>query len=349
MRHRASPYRWPALSCLAILLSGCVQGPFTSPANVVLYDDRRAKPAAAATPSRRAPAVPVRHVVKTGDTVYAVASRYGVQTRTLIELNGLRAPYALRGGQRLKLPAPRRHVVRSGDTIYGVARKYGVAISTLVRLNGIKSPYTIVTGRELLLPVKLQTAARPSPRSVAVDRAGRGDALKARSEASTTRARRAAPKSPPRVRAAIPKPPARSGRNFLLPVRGKIVSRFGSQGKGLRNDGINIAAPMGTPVRAAENGIVVYSGNALLGFGNMVLIRHADGYMTAYAHNRSLDVKRGDVVRRGQVIAEVGRSGNVSTPQLHFEIRKGKTARNPARYLPSLAAALSDSLAKASG
>jgi murein DD-endopeptidase MepM/ murein hydrolase activator NlpD len=230
----------------------------------------------------------------------------------------------LRGGQKLRLPTPRRHIVQPGDTIYGVARKYDVAISTLVRLNRIKPPYTIVAGQKLRLPVKVQTAARPPAR----------------------RPGQAMSKAPARPRAVVPKPPPREGRNFLLPVRGVIVSKFGVQGKGLRNDGINIAAPLGTPVRAAEAGIVVYSGNALLGFGNMVLIRHADGFMTAYAHNRALRVARGDVVRRGQVIAEVGRTGNVSTPQLHFEVRKGKTAVNPARYIPSLSASLPDPFAQ---
>jgi murein DD-endopeptidase MepM/ murein hydrolase activator NlpD len=328
MRHKASPCRWIALSCLAALTMGCAQGPFTRPANIVLYEDRSAKAPPPATPSRRDSAIPARHVVKTGDTVYAVANRYRVSTRTLIELNGLRAPYVLRGGRELRLPAPRRHIVQPGDTIYGVARKYGVAISTLVRLNRIEPPYTIVAGRNLRLPVKVQTAATPVARPIAAPEKRPGE--------PAAQPRRAAPKPAARVRAAVPKPPPRAGRTFLLPVRGKIISKFGSQGKGLRNDGINIAAALGTPVRAAENGIVVYSGNALLGFGNMVLIRHADGFMTAYAHNRSLDVKRGDVVRRGQVIAEVGRSGNVSTPQLHFEVRKGKTAVNPALYLPSL-------------
>ncbi len=265
--------------------------------------------------------------------MYAVAKNYRVPIRTLIELNNLKAPFVLRGGQQLRLPAPRRHIVLPGDTIYGVARKFGVAISSLVRKNRIAPPYTIVAGRELLLPVRLQTAARPPARR----------ALKPAAP------RRAAPKPPARIRAAVPRPPPRAGRKFLLPVRGKIVLKFGPQGRGLRNDGVNIAAALGTPVRAAENGIVVYSGNALLGFGNMVLIRHADGYMTAYAHNRSLSVRRGDVVRRGQIIAKVGRTGNVSTPQLHFEVRKGKRAVNPARYFPSLAAISADTLAQSSG
>ena len=212
---------------------------------------------------------------------------------------------------------------------------------SLVRKNRIAPPYTIIAGRDLRLPVQLQVAAKPSTRPTA--------APDKRPGGSVARPKPTAPPAPARVRAAVPKPPPRAGRNFLLPVRGRIVSKFGSQGGGLRNDGINIAAPLGTPVRAAENGIVVYSGNALLGFGNMLLIRHADGFMTAYAHNRSLDVKRGDVVRRGQVIAEVGRTGNVSTPQLHFEVRKGKTAVNPARYLPNLVSALRDPRTQPSG
>ena len=117
-----------------------------------------------------------------------------------------------------------------------------------------------------------------------------------------------------------------------------MLSHFGSKGRGLRNDGVNIAAPRGTPVRAVENGIVVYSGNALLGFGNMVLLRHDNGLMTAYAHNEMVSVSRGDTVRRGQMIATVGSSGNVSAPQLHFEIRKGKRAIDPLKFLPALSA-----------
>ncbi len=338
-KRRASISRWAVLSCLTAVLAGCVQGPFTDPANIVLYEDRATKSSPHAGPSRRA-ATMARHVVKSGDTVHAVASRYRVPIRSLIELNGLRAPYTLRLGQKLRLPAPRRHIVQPGDTIYGVARKYGVAISSLVRLNRIKPPYTIVTGRKLRLPDRLQTAAIPPARRVQRNRP---------TGARVLRPGRPAAKAPARIRAAVPKPPPRSRRKFLLPVRGVVVSKFGAQGKGLRNDGINIAAPLGTPVRAAENGIVVYSGNALLGFGNMVLIRHADGFMTAYAHNRSLGVARGDVVRRGQVIAEVGRTGNVSTPQLHFEVRKGKKAVNPARYVHNLAASLPDTLAQSSG
>jgi murein DD-endopeptidase MepM/ murein hydrolase activator NlpD len=127
----------------------------------------------------------------------------------------------------------------------------------------------------------------------------------------------------------VPEPKAMSGRKFLLPVNGKLTARFGSVSNGLHNDGINIAAPRGTPVRAAQNGVVAYAGNELKGFGNLLLIRHANGWMTAYAHNDVLLVKRGDQVKRGQVIARVGSTGNVATPQLHFELRHNTEAVDP--------------------
>ncbi|MEX2201722.1 MAG: M23 family metallopeptidase, partial [Dongiaceae bacterium] len=133
-------------------------------------------------------------------------------------------------------------------------------------------------------------------------------------------------------------PAARSSGTFLWPVNGKVVSEFGAAADGLHNDGINIAAPRGTPVRAAENGVVVYSGNELRGFGNLLLVRHADGFVSAYAHNESLLVERGATVERGQTIARVGSSGSVTSPQLHFELRRGTEAVDPREYLGDLGA-----------
>jgi len=122
---------------------------------------------------------------------------------------------------------------------------------------------------------------------------------------------------------------------FGWPVQGKVISKYGATADGLRNDGINISAPTGAPVVAAADGVVAYAGNELRGFGNMILIRHADGWVTAYAHNDSLAVKKGDSVKRGQTIARVGQTGNVTAPQLHFEIRKGTSAQDPMKYLGS--------------
>jgi murein DD-endopeptidase MepM/ murein hydrolase activator NlpD len=122
------------------------------------------------------------------------------------------------------------------------------------------------------------------------------------------------------------------------PVRGKVISGFGPKTNGLKNEGINIAVPEGTSVRAAEGGVVAYSGNELKGYGNLVLIRHDSGYVTAYAHAKELFVKRGDTVKRGDVIAKAGQTGSVSSPQLHFEVRKGATALDPMKFLSSATA-----------
>ncbi|MDR3436000.1 peptidoglycan DD-metalloendopeptidase family protein [Telmatospirillum sp.] len=139
----------------------------------------------------------------------------------------------------------------------------------------------------------------------------------------------AAPAAPP----APVSPPPSSGKGYVWPARGTLLAEFGTTGKGQHNDGINIAVARGTPVVAAQDGVVAYAGNELRGFGNLLLIKHADGWMTAYAHNDTLLVKRGDTVRRGQQIAKAGDSGGVAQPQLHFEVRHGTRAVDPMTFL----------------
>jgi len=121
---------------------------------------------------------------------------------------------------------------------------------------------------------------------------------------------------------------------FRWPVRGRIVSEFGSKPGGGRNEGINLAVPEGTPVRAAAPGTVIYAGNELKGYGNLVLLRHDDGWVSAYAHNSELKVKRGDSLRRGDVVGLAGATGSVTSPQVHFELRRGNKPVDPMRYLP---------------
>ncbi len=120
---------------------------------------------------------------------------------------------------------------------------------------------------------------------------------------------------------------------FRWPVRGKVITSYGAKTNGKSNDGINLAVPEGTPVKAAEDGVVAYSGNELKGYGNLVLVRHSNGYVTAYAHASELMVKRGDTIKRGQIIAKSGQSGEVGSPQLHFEIRKGSSPVDPLQFL----------------
>ncbi len=255
------------------------------------------------------------HTVVRGNTVYAVSRLYGVPVRAIIDANGLTPPYALKVGDRLRVPSPRLHKVAKGDTVYSISRRYGVAMNALMRANGIAPPYTIKLGQTLIVPSSSAGSSAVTSAPVAPN---------ARPPKPATR----------KQAAALPKPVARAGKLFLWPVHGRIVAKFGSQRGGNRNDGINITAPRGANVVAAENGVVAYAGNELRGFGNLLLIKHADGYMTAYAHNERLLVTRGQKVKKGQTIAKVGSTGSVTTPQLHFEIRKGRKAVDPTRYLP---------------
>ncbi len=294
-------------------------------------------------------------MVGKGDTVYALSKRHKVPMRAIIEANGLIAPFILHIGQRIELPrGGTAHKIVRGDTLFGIANAYDVNAFELARINGLKPPYVIHVGNSLILP----SGTNPSPKVEKAQRSTGSSPAKstaiAPSKAETKTAAPAKPKpvvkpawvSPPIVKAkdtkkpvpaaprkALVAPPAKSQKGFLWPVNGKVISNYGVKSKGLRNDGINIQARRGHPVKAAENGIVAYAGNELRGFGNLLLIKHAGGYVTAYAHNEQLLVKRGDKIKRGQKIATIGSTGNVSSPQLHFEIRRGNKARDPKKYL----------------
>ncbi|WP_050763528.1 LysM peptidoglycan-binding domain-containing M23 family metallopeptidase [Roseibium sp. TrichSKD4] len=138
----------------------------------------------------------------------------------------------------------------------------------------------------------------------------------------------------PQIATAEPQATEPAGPMFRWPVRGRIISEFGPTAGGGRNEGVNLAVPAGTPVKAAADGTVIYAGNELKGYGNLVLVRHDDGWVSAYAHNSKLQVKRGETIRRGDVVANAGATGSVSQPQVHFELRRGNKPVNPMRYLP---------------
>ena len=283
------------------------------------------------------------YYVTVKDTLYSISRRFHVPLRSLIDANGLKPPYTLRVGQKLSLPKPRSYTVVKGDTVYGISRRHGVDMSELVRLNGIKPPYTIAVGQTLRVPdpsgppTQVATANLVASGSAAVAKTPRPApvASSAPAPVSPPPAAGAPPRAVPvaATTGPVPRPPPRAGSKFLRPVQGEVVSGFGAQGKGYHNDGINILAPRGTEVLAADNGVVAYAGNALRGFGNLVLVKHAGGWTTAYAHVDQILVRRGQTVKRGQLIARVGSSGNVAQPQLHFEIRKGARAVDPERLL----------------
>lgn len=339
-------------------------------------------------PPRVAPVAAVggageRYRVRPGDRLGDVARGFGVSVADLAQANGLAAPYVIRTGQELRIPAPGSgttsgptvlakqagdrpqvaavrvtsgqpvrtssttaasrptrvaaldvgqvepaagtapapqpkpekavprtpevafsadsYTVGSGDTLSGIARRLDVGMSELAQANGLSKPYRVYAGQKLRVP--------------------KGDAP------ATTTVKLGDDQGS--VRLATGKPPPLDGDDFLWPVNGKVIGGFGPIDQWRRRDGIDIAARRGAPVLAAQDGIVAYAGDGIPGYGEMILIRHEQGYITTYAHNAVLLVTVGDVVRRGQLIARVGDTGDTSQPMLHFELRKGRQAIDP--------------------
>ncbi|MFD2207484.1 peptidoglycan DD-metalloendopeptidase family protein [Kiloniella antarctica] len=272
-----------------------------------------------------------RYKVMRGDSVYSISRDKRVSIRELIILNKLSAPYKLVAGQVIQLPVSKEHVVAGGDTIYGISRRYGVETTELVRINKIQPPYSLRVGQRLNLPALRKSTVS----SAAVTKKAVRSTIKKQTVSAPSTQDSAVNRVPEakNFTGPVPKPLPRSASNFLRPVNGKIISTFGPKPGGIHNDGMNIEAKKGTTVKAAENGVVVYAGSELKGFGQMLLVKHSDGWVTAYAHTDQLLVGRGQRVKRGQAIAKVGSTGNVSKPQLHFEIRKGSEAVNPAKLI----------------
>ncbi len=235
-----------------------------------------------------------------------------------------------------------------GDSLYRIARQFGVTSSQLQRNNGITDPRRIRPGTKLRVPGSGSAAAAPTR---ATSAAGRVAAVppvapelpKApRMIQSTTQPTKVLNSKKTRVAAlsdrktdASPSITAtkQASTKLLWPVKGKVIDGFGRRRDGTHNDGVNVAVPVGTPVYAAEAGVVAYAGSELKGYGNLILVRHDNGWVTAYAHNESILVKRGDKVARGQPIAKAGKTGQVDQPQVHFELRKGSKPVDPVPYL----------------
>ncbi len=246
-------------------------------------------------------------------------------------------------------PAAGAHTVTSGDTLFSLGRQYNVSPYAIADANRLPHSAQLSLGQRVRIPgskgatpVAFNKPAAGTPKLTAATK--QTAVLPDTDETGTTpvaentggqvpKAGQAAPADEQQVADQAPAEPAATGMRW--PVRGKVISGFGPKSNGLKNEGINIAVPEGTSVRAADSGVVAYAGNELKGYGNLVLIRHENGYVTAYAHAKELFVKRGDTVKRGDVIAKAGQTGSVSSPQLHFEVRKGATALDPVKFLAS--------------
>lgn len=240
-------------------------------------------------------AVPV-YVVKDKDTVESLSQRYGVSTQTIIDRNDLKQPYTLKAGQTLQMPGARF-----------VADNVGTAAAATTQ--------TAAANPSAPGPVKREALAAP----------GQSEAPRSAAPAGEP-----TPLAPAARSVTVPAtPPAR----MVWPVNGKVVSKYGTSG-GQKNDGIDIAAAKGATVKAADNGKVVYAGNEVAKMGNLLLVEHSGGYITAYGNNESLLVKKGDTVKKGQAIAKVGNSGGTAEPQLHFEVRRSGKTVDPTTVLP---------------
>ncbi|MBV8286613.1 MAG: LysM peptidoglycan-binding domain-containing M23 family metallopeptidase [Hyphomicrobiales bacterium] len=298
--------------------------------------------------------------VAAGETIDTIARRHGVPASVIMQANNITAPATLYPGERLVIPrykssrvatapAPRPavptpapaasppgngsvHVVAAGDTLSKIAHRYHKPVNEIAKANNIQPTATLNVGDRLTIP-----GAQPSP----VKASASPPAAPAKPVAS------AAPKeAEPAQNANVVAPTDQLDKEaaklaegtgavpkFRWPANGRVIAGYGPTTNGQQNDGINIALPENTPLKAAEDGVVAYAGNELKGYGNLVLVRHPNGYVTAYAHTKELLVKRGDQVKRGQVIARSGQTGNVNAPQLHFEIRKGASPLDPTRFL----------------
>jgi murein DD-endopeptidase MepM/ murein hydrolase activator NlpD len=302
-------------------------------------------------------------VVQPGDTLYNIARRHGVAPYAIKDANGLQSD-TVRPGQRLvmptgahdgnaiaKAPPPRpepkvdiakvapvpahvppaasppgwegRYVLKSGESLYGIAQQHKVTLEELKRVNGITDPTKVWTGTVLMVPARPDTIASPPPAAKGPPRIINAP------EKIAKRSDIASDVSPVPDTTAI----ATAGK-FRWPVRGgKMIVGFGKRPDGTHNDGINLAVPLGSDVIAAEAGKVAYAGNELKGYGNLILVRHGNGWVSAYAHVDQVLVRASDEVKKGQVIAKAGKTGSVDQPQLHFELRQGSRPVDPLPHL----------------
>ena len=234
------------------------------------------------------------------------------------------------------------HTVASGETLFSLGRKYGISPFAIADANGLPNDAQLAMGQRVRIPAggttRTATAPAPAPDAAETETTAAPETSAKAMPAPAVTEEPAAPAAPAGQQVAEQAPVA-GAPGLRWPVRGKVISGFGPKANGLKNEGINIAVPEGTSIRAADSGVVAYAGNELKGYGNLVLIRHDNGYVTAYAHAKELFVKRGDTVKRGDVIAKAGQTGSVSSPQLHFEVRKGPAALDPMKFLASSTAA----------
>ncbi len=304
--------------------------------------------------------------VQPGDTLYSLAIRHGVTVDMIVRANGLTSRHYVKPGAELLIPqaGPTKlgqsqgetqkaqtagctgeqcYTVKKGETVASIAHAHGLTEQQILEANNLPNARALQAGQTIVIPGReaLASAApqnrAPAPEVQAPAQLPYDSASKAPDQqkpGSETKIAGAKP-AEPSCEAALANPLPRMGKNFRKPVEGLVIGQYGPQRDGSVNEGVTISVPKGTPIKAAENGVVAYVGDELPGFGNLILIRHADEYVTAYAHADEIMVKKCEVVKRGQQIAKAGATGDASQPQLHFEIRKNAKPVDPGPLLGS--------------
>lgn len=263
------------------------------------------------------------YVVQPGDSLFAIAVKTGAGATAIADANNLKPPYALRAGDRLQVPGGLYHSVGTGETGIAIARAYSVVWADIVMLNALQPPYILQVGQNLLLP----SATPPAALGADATPEGRAAAFTLNIDDIVTGG------SPAGAPAMSPVVASNFAGRFEWPVRGNVIGKFGAQGGGRVNDGVNIAAKRGQVVTAAAPGVIVYSGNEIGVFGGLVLVDHGGGWITAYGHLGGIDVAKGSRVVTGQRLGLVGDSGYVTQPQLHFQVRRNRKPVNPLPYM----------------
>ena len=291
-----------------------------------------------------ADAVEVRpqvYTVAPGDTLNRIANTTGAGADAIARVNAITTPSSLRDGDRLQIPGGRFHLVRAGQSGIAISRAYGVPWARVVEANGLVEPFILRTGQRVLIPA----TGEPTSPSAAAQRAAAFrlniDDILTGGEPALARNTKPVGSVPGPTRvlpatAAVAPPVRFAGGGFSWPVQGRVIGRFGAGASGERRNGVTIAAPLATPVKAAADGVVAYVGSGIASLGGLVIVKHGSNWTSVYAYNSKLLVQRGQAVKRGQTVALSGETGATERPALLFELRKGRTPVNPEDQLSRL-------------
>jgi len=293
--------------------------------------------------------------VKQGETLYSIAREHNLPASEIAKYNKLSEPFTLKKGDLLIIPASLFHEVKEGETLYSISKNYNKKAEEIAQLNKLSIPYFVKKGDKIKIvsdnsEIKKTTEENyPKPRAEIVKNSNTEKNIEANKNNQIANADNYQIENKQKITPELeikeqeikeqqakkiePEVIIDKSNNFIWPIKGKIISKFGPKDGGLFNDGINIKAKDGDFVLSTEDGVVAYVGNELKGYGNLIILKHAGGWISAYGHLKKTNVIKGERVKKSHKIALIGSSGKVNSSQLYFSLRKGRDAVNPENYL----------------